>query len=113
MRTRKNPKPWFKHIIEHKRQDIGYIQLVDYCIGKSTPHLEYQIYEAYRSKGFMSIELPKYLMKLNIRDKTCHNVTNAVTIPKSILIFILINALLYGGNINFNKAGITIFFPLS
>jgi RimJ/RimL family protein N-acetyltransferase len=61
MRLRKEPKVWFKRDIMNKNEVIGHIQLVDYMIGKATPHIEYSIDEEYRNQGIMSTELPKYL----------------------------------------------------
>jgi len=57
------PRVWNKYIIQFKGKDIGYIQLVDYALGKSTPHLEYSLQEEYRNKGIMSKELRRYLKR--------------------------------------------------
>ncbi len=59
---RHKPKVWMKHSIRCKHVEIGYLQLVTYMLGKtSIPHIEYHVNDAYRSKGIMSRELPKYL----------------------------------------------------
>jgi RimJ/RimL family protein N-acetyltransferase len=51
-----------KHDIMLKYEKIGYIQLVDYMLGKMCiPQIEYHLEEDYRNKGIMSKELPKYL----------------------------------------------------
>ena len=65
MKARMNPKVWSKHeITTTKRwETIGYIQMVSYLTGKSTPHLEFAIDEAYQNQGIMSKELPKYLKR--------------------------------------------------
>jgi len=51
MRLRKEPKVWFKRDIMNKNEVIGHIQLVDYMIGKATPHIEYSIDEEYRIRS--------------------------------------------------------------
>lgn len=59
---RHKPNVWMKHTIKHKHEEIGYLQLVTYMLGKtSIPHIEYHVNEGYRNKGIMTRELPKYL----------------------------------------------------
>lgn len=59
---RHKPKVWMKHGIKHKHKEIGYLQLVNYMLGKqSISHIEYEVEYRYRNKGVMSRELPKYL----------------------------------------------------
>lgn len=68
MRARWQPKIWFKREIKLKNKKIGYIQLVDYLIGKTTPHLEYYLEPTYRNKKIMTKELRKYLRLLKNAD---------------------------------------------
>ncbi len=59
---RHKPKIWMKYNIKHKHEEIGYLQLVNYTLGKqSISHIEYHINDKYRNKGVMAKELPKYL----------------------------------------------------
>lgn len=61
---RHKPRVWMKHDIKVKHNKIGYIQLVDYTLGKNPiPQIEYHLDEPYRNQGIMSKELPKYLKK--------------------------------------------------
>ena len=61
---RHKPRVWMKHDIKLKRDEVGYIQLVDYELGKKCiPQIEYHLEEDYRNQGIMSKELPKYLKK--------------------------------------------------
>lgn len=59
---RHKPRVWMKHDIKVKHDKIGYIQLVDYELGKKPiPQIEYHLDEVYRNQGIMTKELPKYL----------------------------------------------------
>jgi RimJ/RimL family protein N-acetyltransferase len=59
-----------KHIIKHKHEEIGYLQLVDYTFGKNPiPQIEYHLDEPYCNQGVMSKELPKYLKLCKARHK--------------------------------------------
>lgn len=61
---RHKPKVWMKNDIMQKRDKIGYIQLVNYELGKyPIPQIEYHLNKDYRNQGIMSRELPKYLKK--------------------------------------------------
>lgn len=59
---RHKPRVWMKHEIKRNNKEIGYLQLVDYMLGKNpVPHIEYHVNEEYRNHGVMTKELPKYL----------------------------------------------------
>jgi len=67
---RHKPRVWMKHDIKIKHEVIGYLQLVDYTLGKKPiPQIEYELDEPYRNKGIMSKELPKYLKLCKKRHK--------------------------------------------
>ncbi len=65
MKDRTQARVWSKHIIYDKkaRKDIGFICMVSYLRGKTTPHLEYSLEEEYHGQGIMSRELPLYLKR--------------------------------------------------
>jgi len=68
--VRHKPRVWMKHDIKIKREVIGYLQLVDYTLGKDPiPQIEYHLNEPYRNQGIMSKELPKYLKLCKARHK--------------------------------------------
>jgi RimJ/RimL family protein N-acetyltransferase len=64
MKMRAYPKVWCKNIIYHKHHEIGYLQLVSYMTGDSTPHIEFKIEEPWQFQGAMTKELPLYLKYL-------------------------------------------------
>ena len=64
MKMRAYPKVWCKDIIYHKHHKIGYLQLVRYMTGDSTPHIEFKIEEPWQFQGAMKKELPLYLKYL-------------------------------------------------
>jgi RimJ/RimL family protein N-acetyltransferase len=43
------------------REEIGYIQLLEYLEESKFPQLEFHLNEEYRNKGIMTIELKKFL----------------------------------------------------
>ncbi|HDY66314.1 MAG TPA: N-acetyltransferase [Candidatus Scalindua sp.] len=74
MKPRTQPKVFMRHKIfdkldSYNREQIGYIQLVSYLRGDTTPHIEYKINETDRAQGIMSRELPKFLKKCKKYDE--------------------------------------------
>lgn len=69
MRYKHRPKPFMIEKLFVAREEVGYIQLVDYFMKDKnqlsvTPHLEYEIKKPeHRNKGLLRKALPKYLKK--------------------------------------------------